>query len=133
MRASEALLAWARGYDPALRLNATVEHDGDRSLVTSAATTLDRYIDGSRDVEMSFSLVLVAPWSEGPDGLNADALAEGEAWLSWVASHPTVGGLEDSEVRPYDEEPVLALVTADGLSAKYQFQARCAYHKEKEG
>lgn len=132
MRPSEALLEWARGYDPTLRLNAVVEHDGDRSLVTSAATTLIRYIDGSRDVEQSFSLVLVAPWSEGPDGLNASALAEGEAWLSWVASHPTVEGLGDSEVYPYDEEPVLALVTADGLSAKYQFQARVAYHKERE-
>lgn len=128
--ASGAIWEWVLADWPGTRLNAVVERDGDRSLVTSTASTVREFIDGGRDVRQDVALVLMAPWSDGPDGLNAEALATGEAWLAWLASSEPEG-LDVVEVRPDDEEPVLVQVTADGTSAKYQFQAYVTYHKER--
>lgn len=140
MRASEgvskALYDWAAGYEALsspLRLNAPLERSGDATLATGAAVTVAEYIDGSTDRSVDFSLVLMAPWSEGLDGLNADALAEGEAWLDWVEAQwpenvPDLGeGREVIALATYDAAPLLVQVMPDGTTAKYQFKAHLDY------
>lgn len=126
---NRALLAWARGFDPLLKLNATIEEAGDRSLVTSSATIVERYIDDSKDIRLDFALVLVEPWSEGHDPLNYDAIAYGEEWLDWVWDHQAIPNLpaELLELEPDDQEPVAVMVMADSMCAKYQFQAHLTY------
>lgn len=127
--AAKALLEWARGFDQFLRLNVVCESEGDRALVTSTSVPDVRYIDGRVDKRLDFALVLVEPWSEGYDMLNSDAMAYGEAWLDWVYEHQEIEGLpgELIELAPDDMEPVVVMVMADAMCAKYQFQAHVIY------
>lgn len=127
-----AVHAWARGYDPRLRLNAILAKAGDRSLMTSASSKVAEYIGGRSDRRLSFSLAVMQPWSEGPDGLNSKAIAEGESWLAWVSEQwpsnvPDLGGLEVLAIEPDDEVPVLVQVTTDGRLARYQFNVHMDY------
>lgn len=130
---SDAIYEWARGYYPNLRLNAILENIGDKALITSAGTPQKEYIDGSAEIQVDFTLVLVAPWSEGIDGLNRDALEEGERWLDWVREQgklhnlPAIDGIVEVEVD--DEAPVLVEVTQGALWARYQFQAHIIYRR----
>lgn len=133
---SKALFDWATGFASSgapLRLNAPLERSGDRCLVTGAATTTADYIDGRRERRMDFSLVLMAPWSEGADGLNAAALEEGERWLDWVEAQwpenlPDLGeGREVTQLTTYDGAPLLVQVMPDAVTAKYQFMAHLDY------
>lgn len=127
--AARALLEWARGFDPNLKLNAVCEAEGDRALVTSSASPSVRYIDGTVERRLDFALVMVEAWSEGCDALNSDAMAYGEAWLDWVWDHPEIDGLPGQlvELEPDDQEPVVVMVMADAMCAKYQFQAHLTY------
>ena len=127
-----ALHEWARGYDPKLRLNAVLAKAGDRSLVTSASSKVAEYIGGAADRRLGFSLCLIEPWSEGADGLNARAMAEGESWLAWAAEQfpenvPAIPGAEVIAIDPDDEVPVLVQVTQDGRLARYQFNVHMDY------
>lgn len=133
---SKALFDWATAYESLgrpLRLNAPLERSGDVSLVTGAASTVAEYIDGRSERRVDFALVLMAPWSEGADGLNADALEQGEAWLDWVAAQfptnvPDLGdGREVTDLATYDAAPLLVQVMPDATTAKYQFQAHLNY------
>lgn len=131
---AEALLAWARGYDATIRLNAYVEERGDLTLVTGVGTALERYIDGTEMRRVPCDLCLVAPWSEGPDGVNADALATGEGWLAWVEGEADAGrlpampeGMECWAVEADYTLPVLAEVYPDGATALYRFRVNIDY------
>lgn len=128
----QALHEWARGYDPDLRLNAILGKAGDRSLMTAASSKIAEYIGGAADRRLSFSLAIMQPWSEGPDGLNARAMAEGESWLAWAAEQfpanvPELDGSEVIAIDPDDEVPVLVQVTPDGRLARYQFNVHMDY------
>lgn len=126
---SRALLEWARGFDPDLKLNVTCDQVGDRSLITSSAVAEHEYIDGTKDKRLDFALVLVEPWSEGSDTLNQEALELGEAWLDWVQAQDEVPGVPGAfvEVAPDDLEPYVVMVMSDSMTAKYQFQAHLIY------
>lgn len=131
---ADALLDWARGYDESIRLNAYVEERGDLSLVTGVGTAVERYIDGTTLRRVPCDLCLVAPWSEGPDGVNADALATGEGWLAWVEERAAAGelpempeGMECWSVEPDYQLPVLAEVYPDGATALYRFAVNIDY------
>ena len=133
---SKALFQWASGFpsiDRPLRLNAPLERSGDHCLATGPATTVSEYIDGTTERRVDFALVLMAPWSEGADGLNAEALAEGERWLDWVEAQwpdnlPDLGeGREVTALTTYDGAPLLVQVMPDATTAKYQFQAHLDY------
>lgn len=133
---SEALFQWAKGFPPIerpLRLNAPLERSGDHTLATGPAAVTAEYIDGRCERRVDFALVLMAPWSEGADGLNADALREGERWLDWVEAQwpdnlPELGeGREVTALTTYDGAPLLVQVMPDATTAKYQFSAHLDY------
>lgn len=125
---AKALIKWAKGYDPTLKLNAVCEHEGDRALITSSAVVSESYINGLTDKRLDFALVLIEPWSEHFDTVNEEALAYGEAWLDWVYANPISDfPYELLECEPDDLEPVIVQVMSDSLCAKYQFQAHVIY------
>lgn len=131
---AEALLAWARGYDDSIRLNAYVEDAGDLTLVTGVGEAVERYIDGTTMRRVPCDLCLMAPWSEGPDGVNADALAKGEGWLAWVEAQAAAGNLPEMPegatcwaVECDYQLPVLAEVYPDGATALYRFAVNIDY------
>lgn len=131
---AEALLDWARGYDDSIRLNAYVEEVGDLSLVTGVGAAQERFIDGTELRRVPCDLCLVAPWSEGPDPVNADALATGEGWLAWVEGEADAGRLPEMPegVTCWAVEvdytlPVMAEVYPDGATALYRFRVNIDY------
>ena len=131
---AEALLEWARGYDDSIRLNAYVEEVGDLSLVTGVGAAQERFIDGTELRRVPCDLCLVAPWSEGPDPVNADALATGEGWLAWVEGEADAGRLPEMPegVTCWAVEvdytlPVMAEVYPDGATALYRFRVNIDY------
>lgn len=131
---AEALLEWARGYDDSIRLNAYVEEVGDLSLVTGVGAAQERFIDGTELRRVPCDLCLVAPWSEGPDPVNADALATGEGWLAWVEGEADAGRLpempEGVTCWAVDVDytlPVMAEVYPDGATALYRFRVNIDY------
>lgn len=130
---SAALYEWAKGYGlEDLTLNGLTTEAGERSLMTSAATTTREYISGAKERTVYFSLLLVEPWSELDDGLNPTAMQEGERWLDWVNSQmpsnaPDLGTREVVELQTDDDAPVLVQVLPDAMVAKYQFQAHLTY------
>lgn len=128
---TSSIYEWARGYDPNLRLNAVLERDGDSCLQTGLSNIVEEYIDGSFQYRTDFSLVMMAPWSEGIDGLNEDAMATGEEWCEWVNSQfpdnvPALGYID--ELRS-EETPFLAQVLPDGMRAKYMFTCYVVWRK----
>ena len=131
---AEALLEWARGYDDSIRLNAYVEEVGDLSLVTGVGAAQERFIDGTELRRVPCGLCLVAPWSEGPDPVNADALATGEGWLAWVEGEADAGRLPEMPegvtcwaVEADYTLPVMAEVYPDGATALYRFRVNIDY------
>lgn len=131
---AEALLEWARGYDDSIRLNAYVEEVGDLSLVTGVGAAQERFIDGTELRRVPCDLCLVAPWSEGPDPVNADALATGEGWLAWVEGEADAGRLPEMPegvtcwaVEADYTLPVMAEVYPDGATALYRFRVNIDY------
>ena len=131
---AEALLEWARGYDDSIRLNAYVEEVGDLSLVTGVGAAQERFIDGTELRRVPCDLCLVAPWSEGPDPVNADALATGEGWLAWVEGEADAGRLPEMPegVTCWAVEvdytlPVMAEVYPGGATALYRFRVNIDY------
>lgn len=131
---AEALLEWARGYDDSIRLNAYVEEVGDLSLVTGVGAAQERFIDGTELRRVPCDLCLVAPWSEGPGPVNADALATGEGWLAWVEGEADAGRLPEMPegVTCWAVEvdytlPVMAGVYPDGATALYRFRVNIDY------
>lgn len=131
------VLAWARGRDEYVRLNAALNRSGDVSVSTgfgdkSTAT----YLDGSTDRRLTFAVNVVAPWSPGNDSLNADAMAAASDWMDWVDSQypgnvPDLGA--DCEVFGIEalyDVPALSQVFPTGDTALYTFQAAVDYHME---
>lgn len=130
---SEALYNWAKDFDSSLRLNASVEKNGDKALITSSGAVTQSFIDGTEERQINFALVLMAPWSEDSVELNSDALLEGEAWLDWVAEQyptnvPDLGvSREVVDIDTDEEAPVQVEVFRDAQCAKYQFLAHMTY------
>lgn len=131
---TNAVHEWAKGFGfgGGLSLNAVCEELGDRALITSTGQRAATYIDGSVDRRLDFSFVLAAPWSDGIDGMNAEAMTEGEAWLDWVRSraaekdYPDLPNGEVLELET-DDAPVMVQVLPDTRMAKYQFSAHIVY------
>ena len=120
---TSSIYEWARSYDSDLRLNAVLERNGDMCLQTGISSIETEYIDGSYQYRTDFSLVLMAPWSEGIDGLNQDAMEKGEEWCAWVNAQfptniPELGHVDELRA---EETPFLAQVLPDGTNAKYMF------------
>lgn len=120
-----------------LKLNAVGMESGEKAVQTSANdAALREYIDGSADRRLTFALVAVADWSEGYDGVNAEAQALGERWLDWCAAQfaagnvPDLGeGCEVLAVKPLQDSPTLAVVYQERRLAKYQLQLRLTYRE----
>lgn len=128
---TSSIYEWARSYDPDLRLNAVLERNGDMCLQTGISSIGTEYIDGSYQYRTDFSLVLMAPWSEGIDGLNQDAMEKGEEWCAWVNAQfptniPELGHVDELRA---EETPFLAQVLPDGTKAKYMFTCYVVWRK----
>lgn len=131
---ANALWAWARGYDPSVRLNASLERAGEKSIITGAGAVVSRFIDGTTERRVPCNLCMMAPWSEGPDGVNAEAIATGEGWLAWVEEQAAAGDLPamPEGVTCWGVEadytlPVVAEVYEDGATALYRFAVNVNY------
>lgn len=134
---TDALVEWARKcseLDGFLKLNAILTEEGERAIYTVANEHVaQRYIDGTADREMTFALRMVARWSDGFDGINADAERTAETWLDWVASQwpgnvPGIGA-EVTGIEPVQNVPTLAAVYQEEGLAEYMFQAKIYYRE----
>lgn len=134
---AEAVRGWALtwpqlgGY---LKLNAILAEDGAASVnVVPNDAVRTAYIDGTADREYTFQLKIILPWSEGYDGVNAEADALVSSWLDWVSSQFGEGNLPDwpgadiTAIAPTQNAPGLNFVYQDEGLAEYVFEAVVEY------
>lgn len=134
---TDAVVTWAKGWpelDGYLKLNAVSTEAGEHALNTvynDVAVT--EYVDGTAKREYTFALIMIAEWSDGFDGINAEANRLGESWIDWVAGQypdnvPDFGqNASISKIEPLYNVPSLAMVYQEDSLAKYMFQAKITY------
>lgn len=122
-----------------LKLNAAEMQAGELAMnPVYNDTAVKEYINGACDRAYTFSLVMVRDWSDGFDGMNADAMAFGERWLEWVSKQYDAGNVPDFgaatilSVEPLQNVPGLAEVSDSEQLARYLFQTRIVYREPKE-
>lgn len=134
-----AVRDWAAGFPGCgglLKLNALVEQDGDSALQAEATDVVTRSnIDGSEEREVTFSLLTVLPWSEGHDGINAEASERAEQWCDWCAAQwprnvPDMPGCEVTGIEPVYATPDLYAVNETERVAVYRLSVKIRYTKE---
>lgn len=131
----DALIAWAKTWphlDDYLKLNAILTDEGEASLNTISKETQPEqvFIDGTDDIEYTFQLKLVLPWSDGYDPVNAEALALMEDWMDWVdeqypSNIPEWDGTIHS-IEAVEDEPSVMVYQEESL-ATYNFIVKISY------
>lgn len=134
-----AVRDWARGFpgcEGLLKLNALVDEAGDSSLQAEASDrVLNSYIDGTEERAVEFALLMATPWSEGCDGVNAQAAEAVEAWGDWCAAQwpsnpPELPGCAVTGIEPVYRDPQLQAVNETDRVAVYRLSVRISYRKE---
>ena len=140
---TEAVVRWLKTCGLTkkyLKLNAVDMKADERAMnVVYNDERIREFIDGTVERRYTFSLVMVADWSDGFDSTNAEAMEFGEEWLDWVARQFKAGNVPDfgksciiRAIEPLQNVPALAAAYQDVQLARYQFQAAITYW-EKEG
>jgi hypothetical protein len=141
---TDAVVKWLKTYDGIgkyLKLNAVDMKADERAVnVVYNDAKVREFIDGTVERRYTFSLVMVADWSEGFDSTNAEAMEFGEEWLDWVARQFQAGNVPNfgdeciiRAIEPLQNVPALAAAYQDVQLARYQFQAAITYwEKETE-
>ena len=139
---TDAVVAWLKTYpelDGYLKLNATELTVGEHAVNTVYNDwEVRQFIDGTREREFTFSLVMVCDWSSGFDSINAEAEKWGEKWLDWCDAQFAAGNVPDfgegariRAIESLQNIPSLAATYQEEQLARYMFQARITYW-EKE-
>lgn len=132
-----AVVEWLKTYpdfDGYLALNGVEGEPGAHAVNTVYNDSEVReFIDGTKEREYSFSLVMIRNWSGGVDSVNQEAEEWGERWLDWVNAQYQAGNVPDfgekcdvREIQAVQNVPGLAEVYDEGI-AKYLFQAKITY------
>lgn len=123
------LLTWPE-LDGYLKLNAILAQPNQASLnVVPNEAVVEAFIDGTARRRYTFQLKAVLPWSDGYDGVNAEADALVASWHDWVAAQYAAGnlplweGAEITDIRPTENAPALSFVYQDEGLAEYVFEA----------
>lgn len=139
---TRAVVEWLKtypGFDGYLKLNATGLEAGENAVNTVYnEQTVREFVDGTKEKQYTFAVVMVARWSSGFDPQNIDAQEWGEAWLDWVDAQFKAGNVPDfgenvtiRAVESLQNVPSLAATYQEEQLARYMFQARITYW-EKE-
>ena len=139
---THAVVEWLKtyeGFDGYLKLNSTLLEAGESAVNTVYNDVeVSQFIDGTREKQYTFAVVVVCNWSDGMDTVNKEAEEWGEEWLDWVDAQFEQGNVpdfgENATVRGIESLqniPSLAAVYQEEQLARYMFQARITYW-EKE-
>lgn len=127
----EALKAFIETYQPLnnwVYFNAVDTAAGNTSINTDVSPQADIvYIDGSREVSLSFAIAMIKHYDSAASDLNVEAMAEVDAFIKWLDAQNTArnfpnfgAGYIVHEVTALDSVPSLS-VDNDRNLAKYQF------------
>lgn len=127
----EALKTFIETYQPLgswVYFNAIDTAAGNTSINTDVSPQADTvYIDGSREVSLSFAIAMIKHYDSAASDLNVEAMAEVDAFIKWLDAQnkarnfPNFGaGYIVHEVTALDSVPSLS-VDNDRNLAKYQF------------
>lgn len=129
------LLTWPE-LDGYLKLNAILAQANQAAFnVVPNEAVVESFIDGTARRRYTFQLKAVLPWSDGYDGVNADADRLVASWHDWVAEQYQKGNLplwEDAQItdiRPTENAPGLNFVYQDEGLAEYVFEAVIDYEE----
>lgn len=136
-----ALVEWIGTYpalDGYIKLNAASLESGENAVNTvQSESIVTRYIDGSTLRHLTFSVVMVCDWSDGFDGINAEAMEWGGAFLDWVEAQGKARrfpafpkGCAVRKVEPLSNVPALAGAYQAEALGRYTFTARVEYVQE---
>lgn len=131
-----AAVEWAKTWpelDGYLKLNAIITDEGDATLDTSVNDReVIKYIDGTAKREFTFQLRIMAPWSDGFDPTNLEAMRLASDWLDWVSRQYDEGNIPDfgaevTGIESVKNAPALNAVYEDDNLAEYLIQAKITY------
>ena len=129
------LLTWPE-LDGYLKLNALLAQPREASFnVVPNEAVVESFIDGTARRRYTFQLKAVLPWSDGYDGVNAEADALVSSWHDWVSAQygegnvPLWTGAEITDIRPTENAPLLSFVYQDEGLAEYVFEAVIDYEE----
>lgn len=131
-----AALEWAKGWpnlDGYLKLNAIILFGDDATLDTTVNDAeVISYIDGTALREFTFQLRIIAPWSDGYDATNIEAMKLASEWQDWVSRQYDLGNVPDfganiTAIESVKNAPALNAVYEKDNLAEYLIQARITY------
>jgi hypothetical protein len=129
------LLTWPE-LDGYLKLNAILAQPNQAAFnVVPNEAVVETFIDGTARRRYTFQLKAVLPWSDGYDGVNADADRLVASWHDWVAEQyrngnvPLWEGAQITDIRPTENAPGLNFVYQDEGLAEYVFEAVIDYEE----
>ena len=119
--------------------NSTPIELGTTSLNTvSGSRELKKFIDGSKDIELTFLISMVKQYDTGTSDLNLEALDEVTNFSNWIEEqnenqeYPDLGQFKTvKSISVLSNVPSLQIDQASQL-AKYTFQVRILYKDESE-
>ena len=133
---------WLKQYEPVgswLYFNSTPVELGATSMNTLPSSQTKEYIDGSKDVTLSFTVNMVREYdSGGTSDINTEALDESCQFANWIKeqndslNYPEFGDkMYVKEIKVLSTVPSLA-VNQTAQLAQYSFNARLVYRDERE-
>lgn len=132
----EILAEWLRDYEPIgswLYINVSDMRAGNISLNSvSSQRYLQRYIDGSQECKLNFSIDLITNYDTGTSNTNLDALKECQQLVSWCEERqknyelPEFDNCIVGEVEITTDVPSLSIDDTQML-AKYQILGSVNY------
>lgn len=115
------------------KLNGAMTESGETTIAATAAEGVTRrFLDGTCERYMVFSMGLVLPWSDGHDAINAEAAELAEQWADWCAAQwpgnpPAIPGARVTGIEAVTKSPAVEAVDEAGSAATYTFEVRIDY------
>lgn len=133
---------WLKYYDPLygwLYFNGIrTEQDTTSFNSVPSDRAIEEYIDGSKLIQMIFSIVMIKGYEVEVSATNYEAIAEVDNFAKWIENRvidndfPNFGKLcRIDEIKVLDSTPSLSVDTEQNL-AKYEFQCSITYYEESE-
>lgn len=137
MNKYEELSNWLTEYQPLgdwIYFNVTNIEEGSTSLNSmSSPKYLNKFIDGSTECELNFSIDLIKSYDTGTSTTNLEAIEECHQLINWCNKQNNLGILPDfgkgfivNQVDILDNTPELS-IDPENMLAKYQILGKVNY------
>lgn len=99
--------------------------------------TITTYIDGTKEIELTFAVGMIKSYDTGTSTINIDAINEVDNFIRWIGeqnnleNYPNLGdNITVYELEALDTVPTLSVDPSQNL-AKYQFNCVIRYLERK--